>query len=139
MDVVDAEDEADEVEGDEEEDGQVEEDEEAEGDGGVHEAGNLTDFGIEGREVRSVVDLAEQGGGSEDQWKAPSKSWVVEEFPGWARLERWNLHHPERPDHVEAGHRHPAEHGEVAEETKEPKDGADQVTWGLVGIVVVDD
>ena len=74
MDVVDAEDEADEVEGDEEEDGRVEEDEEAEGDGGVHEAGNFTDFGIEGREVRSVVDLAEQGGGGEDQWKAPSKS-----------------------------------------------------------------
>ena len=54
MDVIDAEDEASEVEGDEDEDGQVEEDEEAEGDGGVHEAGDLADLGVEGREVRSI-------------------------------------------------------------------------------------
>jgi len=75
VDVVDAEDESSEVEDDEDEDGQVEEDEEAEGDGGVHEAGDLADLGVEGREVvRSVVDLAEQGGGGEEEGKAPSKS-----------------------------------------------------------------
>ena len=52
----------------------MEEDEEAEGDGGVHEAGNLTDLGIERREVGSVEDLAQQDGSGEDEWKAPSKS-----------------------------------------------------------------
>ena len=64
--MVDAEDESAKVEDDEKEDWQVEEDEEAEGDGGVHEAGNLTDLGIERREVGSVEDLAEQDGSSED-------------------------------------------------------------------------
>ena len=72
--MVDAEDEAAKVGDDEEEDWEVEEDEEAEGDGGVHEAGNLTDHGIERREVGSVEDLAQQDGSGEDEWKAPSKS-----------------------------------------------------------------
>ena len=72
--MVDAEEEAAEVEGDEKEDRKVEEDEEAEGDRGVDEAGNLTDLGIERREVRSVEDLTEKDNSSEDQWKAPSKS-----------------------------------------------------------------
>ena len=72
--VVDAEDEAGKVEDNEKEDWQVEEDEEAKGDGGVHETGNLTDLGIERREVGSVEDLAQQDGSGEDEWKAPSKS-----------------------------------------------------------------
>ena len=69
-----AEDEAAEVESIEEEDWQVEEDEEAKGDRRVDEAGNLTDFGIERREVGSVEDLTEYDSSSEDQRKAPSKS-----------------------------------------------------------------
>ena len=72
--MVDAEDEAAKIEDNEEEDGDVEEDEEAEGDGGVDEAGNLTDLGIERREVGSVEDLAQQDSRGEDQRKAPPKN-----------------------------------------------------------------
>ena len=133
--MVDAEEEAAEVESDKKEDRKVEEDEEAEGDGGVDKAGNLTNLGIERREVGRVEDLTEKSDSSEDQRKAPSKSWVVEEFRCWTGE---HTHRPEGPDHVETGDRHPAKHGEVAEETKESKDGAAEVTWRMVWIVVVD-
>ena len=72
--MVDAEEEAAEVESDKKEDRKVEDDEEAEGDGGVDKAGNLTNLGIERREVGRVEDLTEKSDSSEDQRKAPSKS-----------------------------------------------------------------
>ena len=68
-----AEDEASEVDNDEEKDGQVEEDEKAEGDGVVHKAGDFADHRVEMRFFRGIEELAETGGDSEDNGKAPSK------------------------------------------------------------------
>ena len=133
----DTEDEADKVEGDEKENRQMEEDEEAEAHRSINEADIVTNLGVERRKVWGVEDLTQYGGDGDDQWEAPSKSWVEEELPWCVWLERGHLHHPEGPHHVEAGDGHPAEHGDVAEQTKESKDSAAKVTWRLVGFIVV--